>query len=229
MTRATNVTIAFCCVWLCFGCHDSDHGIAGNRRQGETAKPLDTQFALEQLQLLQDRYLLIPIVLSPHGKGKLYLDGGVTIGFESAGFSSGGHREQRVNLAIVDFSSGTQYRVFPGPVALSDWRLSFSAAKPEVDEPCLRFEDLLILEARTEDTNQDGRLDYMDAVCVFTYDLGKHELKRISPDGFYIAGTVWCKQMLVMTALRMGGEDAAVYAYEPSEGQGRFLVQAMLP
>ena len=93
------------------------------------------------------------------------------------------------------------------------------------------FPDLLILQARTSDTDGDRRLTERDAVWLFAYDLAKGELRRLSPEGYSVANASKTRPdtiLMLLTAEDQSGK-AAVYQCNPSEPKGKFIVNDLAP
>jgi len=91
-----------------------------------------------------------------------------------------------------------------------DTSLSFRPGAPDR----LAFEGLLIVNARTADTDGDGEIDANDATQVFGYDLVKRQLFQITPDRYDTEAARLLKDQLVLVLVSTCGE-SAVYVYEP--------------
>jgi hypothetical protein len=136
-----------------------------------------------------------------------------------------------LNLIVVDLDSGGRQRVFDHHVAA--WVHPFTF-KPQADGDAgqqasvPRYPGLLILIARTQDTNADKQIDHRDSEWLFVYDVRGGKLKRISPQGYRVEHM----RLLVDTLLVfMAPESAplgntstlAIYKYDPRTDKGELI------
>ncbi len=136
-----------------------------------------------------------------------------------------------LNLIVVDLDTGGRQRVFDHHVAA--WVHPFTF-RPQADGDARqqasvpRYPGLLILIARTQDTNADKQIDHRDSEWLFVYDVRGGKLKRISPQGYRVEHM----RLLVDTLLVfMAPESAplgntstlAIYKYEPKIDKGELI------
>lgn len=222
-----HVMLGLACLLACAGCNMFERGVPSAERNPAAAQKLKTAFSARDV-LVNDRFLLLPVVLDSDKKEEFPMMVGLVSGASWSGFSSGSWGYERaVNLEVVDLVSGEHHRVFKNPVALGRLDLSF---EHEQLGGSLHFPNFLILEARTTDADGDKEINSRDPIWVFTYDLQKHALRQVSPEGRDVVKCGRVGDALVMTT-RKDPRDAAIaiYLYRPAAGEGRFVVQDLAP
>lgn len=198
------------------------------RIPADARKPLEADFDEENTQIVEGRYLLLPVGApeSEHREYAIFSSIGAVISKAAwSGLASGYPRGRWLNLEVVDLEGSTHHTAFDRQVALGDWRRSFESSKGD-----LVFENLLVLTARTTDTNDDKNIDEKDAALVYTYDLATSELKGIVPSGYRVAEVEVRSDRLVLVLADLAAPHPfAVYTYDPRAQQGRFVVEGLTP
>ncbi len=207
---------------LVSGCAGVNPGVPTGERRSPGAKPLPVQFSTYSSFVVENRFLILPVGLEPKAL------------FDKSSSSNGGG--DHLNLQVVDLQTGEHHRVFGKPVALTRWTMSFQGGEEARswrmplearEEVSLRFPGILILEARTDDTNHDGMLTSEDLVQLYGYDLAKHELFSILPEKTTFLRSQPVGDRLVLILGAAGG--VSIYTYTPSSRQGRFVIEGLLP
>jgi hypothetical protein len=209
-------------VVCCAGCVVQERGVPSPAASPSGGRPLRTEFACAQYQLVADRYLLLPVALERDPKEEFKSVFGLA-SYSWSGLSGG----TLVNLEIVDLTDGAHHRVFDHPVALGEWGRSFRSGHPDSE---LCFAGLLVLQARAVDANGDREIDWRDPVWICTYDLGKAELRRVSPEARDVTSCRLYGDAIVMTVRRdYRDRNESVYVYRPGTGTGAFVVEDLVP
>jgi hypothetical protein len=145
-----------------------------------------------------------------------------------------------LNLIVTNLETGDRQRVFDHLVAA--WVHPFTF-KQEADtdtglcprcggtrkqETLLRYPGLLILIARTQDTNSDKQIDNRDSEWLFAYDVPGGKLKRVSPQGYRVEYMSLLKDtILVFMAPEsdpLGStKTLAIYKYDPKTDKGELI------
>lgn len=205
------------------GCTSWDRGIPSEEVAAQGAKPLPVRFSNDRSMVVEDRFFVLPVVSEP---SKM---------IAVSSFSSYGGSET-LDLVIVDLQTGDHGRVFGRPVALQDWSISVSRgaqsaysdrATPSAEGE-LRFPGMLVLRARTQDANGDGRLNWEDPLLLYGYDLASRQLFSILPDQTSLLDCRAFRDQLLLTLLAADGS-TAIYLYSPADRQGRFVAQGLRP
>lgn len=197
----------------------------------ETPAPLAARIETRQAQPIEDRWLLLPVALQKEGAkrpgGFSWFSHGVT--YQSSAWSDfgalggGGYHLGMLNLEVVDLRLHRRDRVFDRQVALGGYAQSWS-------EAALHFEKTLILVARTTDTNADRQIDERDEIQAFTYDLENRRRTQISPAGHSVEDidVVGGRIILTLRSMQDSGP-VAVFAYDPRNERGEFVVDTITP
>lgn len=203
------------------GCAGVDRGTVAEHGRLPQAKPPAARYSTHDSFIIEDRFLVLPLATA-----------GKTVFEKSSSCGSSGH----VDLEVIDLQSGDHHRAFGRPVALERWGLSFQAHEQQgigYVSPCstdgkLRFPDMLILEARTEDANRDGKLTWEDPLALYGYDLARHELFPISPEK---ASVLKCQIVGDGLILTLGGakDGVSIYRFTAATRQGRMIVENLVP
>lgn len=125
----------------------------------------------------------------------------------------------------MDLSGGSTGLVLDHQVALGEWSFSFRTEPPYG----LRFENMLLLPARVEDTNGDKQIDGDDDAAIFTYDLAQRTRRRLPPAGYSAENVHIFGERLAVLLRRAGEETLSVYVCDPQSGDGRFVAQDLAP
>ena len=134
--------------------------------------------------------------------------------------------------------SPAMYREFFKPRHARMWRRAKELADVKVMLHCcggvrelqtaLRYPGLLVLIARTQDTNSDKEIDGQDSEWLFAYDVPGGKLKRVSPQGYRVEYMSLLKEVILVF---MAPEDAphgsrrtlAIYKYDPKTDRGELI------
>src|SRR5262249_39935022 len=169
-------------------------------------KPVEARFGYANQRYVGNAYLILPIETATGKQDSKFLVGSLLYSPSSwSGFSSGsGYSSGTLNLEVVNLANGEHARVFDRQVAVGDWEMSFirpslQRADGNDDIARLHFDSLLVIPARTEDTNHDRRLTQDDPIHVYLFDLATRQLNRISPEGHGVISTRIVGQKLILT------------------------------
>lgn len=192
----------------------------------DTAEPFKASFSANQARIVEDRYALLPIVAKRSQSisifsGSTLISGSAWSGF---GFSSGGNPQ--LNLEVVDLETNANMRVFDRQVAMGYWQQSIRG------DPLnsLYFTGVLILLARVEDTDQDGKITSHDASALYRFDLADGRRRRISPEGYHVSSFFFQGDQIVLFLLQEPErEETSVYVYTPATDKSKFVAQALKP
>ncbi|MCH8805842.1 MAG: hypothetical protein IH986_07120 [Planctomycetes bacterium] len=192
----------------------------------DTAEPFKASFSANQARIVDDRYALLPIVTKRSQSvsifsGRTLISGSAWSGF---GFSSAGNLQ--LNLEVVDLETNAHMRVFDRQVALGHWQ-QWTRRDPLNR---LHFTSVLILLARVEDTDQDGKITSRDASALYRFDLAERRRRRISPEGYHVSSFFFQSDQIVLFLLQEPKrEETSVYVYTPATDKSRFVAQALKP
>ncbi len=207
------------------GCVREKRGVpvdAGGRELKQAA------LGASESSIIADRYLLVPVML---------LDSKQAV-FQMGSFSSSswsGFGGWTINLIVIDLDAGTQRRVFDEPVAMALHPASFAAgnlppvspSRPHGATDALAEQGILLITARTEDRDGDGKITSKDPQWLFRYELEPGRLTRISPDGHDLDRVTRRGGELVMLLRPEGGNTLSVYRYR--DGAGNFVAEGLRP
>lgn len=203
--------IIFTLALLMSGCVGLNPGVPTRDGRASGIKPLPTRFSTHNSFIVENRFLVLPVGLQ-----------GTKVFEIPSSISVVGNAD--LNLEVIDLQSGEHHRVFTQPALLEGWRPSFRDHENNV----LRFPGLLILEARTQDANGDGKLTWEDPLLLYGYDLTKHDLFSIVPENTLFLKCQPVNDRLILTLGAAEGK-VSIYAYNPLAREGRFIVQGLLP
>lgn len=202
---------------------------SGPRIALDSPRPLEPRFNPHRAEVVAGRFMLLPVgpaetKYAMFASGSFVFSGSAWTGLY---FGKGAYgSEQWLNVEVIDLQSGTHRTVFDRQVALGGWGQSFRA----YERGELMFDSLLILAARTEDTNGDKQIDQDDAALAYVYNLASAELRQISPEGHSVERMEVRDDGIVLV---LQGTDApntfAVYNFDPQSQQGRFIVTGLTP
>lgn len=202
---------------------------SGTRIALDSPAPLKAHFETDRADVVAGRFLLLP-VRPDKSKDTMFSSGSRVFSMSAWSglyFGKGAYAsEQWLNLEVVDLQRNTHRTVFDRQVALGGWGHSFR----DYQQGKLMFENLLILAARTEDTNDDQQIDSDDTALAYVYDLASTELHRIAPEGYSVEHMEVRDDGIVMVVEEaVAPHTLAVYLYEPRTKQGQFVVTGLKP
>jgi len=212
------------------------------------ASKIKTRLEVHSNFVVNERFVVLPVGWddSKEGQGILHV-GSLAIKSSawtqaSYGFSpaSGQGCRSVLNLVVVDLETGAKQRVFDHHVAAWVHPFSFkqeASADTGLCQRCggvrelqtaLRYPGLLVLIARTQDTNSDKEIDGQDSEWLFAYDVPGGKLKRVSPQGYRVEYMSLLKEVILVF---MAPEDAphgsrrtlAIYKYDPKTDRGELI------
>ena len=134
--------------------------------------------------------------------------------------------DPQLNLEVVDLETNAHMRVFDHQVAMGYWQQSIRG------DPLtsLYFTGVLILPARVEDTDQDGKITSHDASALYRFDLAERRRRRISPEGYHVSSFFFQSDQIVLFLLQEPErEETSVYVYTPAMDRGKLVAQALKP
>ncbi len=170
---------------------------------------LDEQFITDHHgYIVDDHYLILEV----HGRSDAYR---VIPASQSWGSRANG---VLIDLIVVDLRDGTYERVFGRPTSITSWR-GF------VDGKEIKLEGHLVIEAHTTDTNGDDSLDYRDEKHLLAYDFKMKKLSDLAPAGYRYAQSFPRAGKLILSLRSRDFGHAAIYEYDPSTRQGRFVAK----
>lgn len=203
-------------------------------RPADTFKPMRVAYQGNQSQLIDDRYLLVPVALDEPGK-MLFSATPMLCSGSWSGFW-GDNRSWTINLLVVDVRDHASHWLFEHPAAVGSLGLSFAPAECPTSRPmnesacfiekrALASSGLLIISARTGDTNHDGQIDGQDSVALYSYDLAAAGLKQVSPEGYNVIRAERKDDGIIMVLTADADRQrCSVFVYQPREGTGEFVV-----
>lgn len=193
----------------------------------ESAKPLKVELKSAQARLVAGRFLLFPVGTDSESKlGALGSGSFVVIGSAWSGLGKGGSwGGDLVNLVVLDLKDGRTHDVFDRQVAVGSIDDSFDR-----QDRSLRFANLLLFPARTEDTNADRQIDNRDEVGFYAFDLDRSALRRLSPAGTSVQGWHFLDAEVLLVLCQRARPDAlAVYRVDPLSGRGAYVADGIAP
>ncbi len=227
------------------GCTSPGRSNGGSSVQaGKTdAARVESRLETTGSYLVDGRYLIIPV--SPRDKAlKSSYAGSYVDGFSWYGLSYskiyGAY--QFVNLVVVDLEKREPFHVFDHPVVLGEWQCSLTRAgggaigeenqirSGSREGYVLRFAGRLLLPARVDDADGDGRITSRDPSRLYLYDLASRSMRPITPPGHELANLHIEGDRLTVVLEKPGepATTAAVFCYDMKTGEGTLAAEGIV-
>lgn len=208
---------------------------------GKEPAKIESRLETTQTYLIDGRFVIIPVTPKAPGKRGSF-SGGYTDSFAWFGLSYSKifGADQFVDLVVVDTEKRETFHVFSHPAVLGEWQCSL---RREDGQPVgelnyvrsgsrngykLRFANTLLLPARVDDADGDGRITSKDPSRLYRFDLMTRELKPITPETHELAN-VHIEGDVVTVVLEKADEEntAAVYRYDMKTGEGAMAADGL--
>lgn len=212
------------------------------------ASKIKTQLEADRSFVVNERFVVLPVGWddSKDGQGVLNLG---SLAIKSSAWSQSAFgfspsvwqfSSSVLNLTVVDLETGGRHRVFDHHVAAWIHPFTFKQEADQDARVCqrcggarqqnavLRYPGLLLLIARTQDTNSDKQIDHQDSGWLYVHDIPGGKLKRVSPQGYRVEHMSRLDNtILVFMALEsapLGNtSELAIYKYDPTTDTGDLI------
>jgi hypothetical protein len=212
------------------------------------ASKIKTELEATRSFVVNERFVVLPVGWEDSQEGQgVFLAGAYAIKSSAWSQSAYGFSPSQgqgcsgvLNLIVTDLETGARRRVFDHHVAA--WVHPFTF-KEEADteaglcprcggarqqKTVLRYPGLLILIARTQDTNADKQIDNRDSEWLFAYHVPGGKLNRVSPEGYRVEYVSLLKDTLLVflapESAPLGNTGTlAIYKYEPKTDKGELI------